>query len=205
MISTITKLKPRRIEAPEYPVSLDEIKAHLRIEIDDEDDLLLIYLAAAVSRLDGPNGLTGHALMTQKWEQSFSGFPSSGSRIRLDVGPVQSVESIDYYDENGDPQTIDPAGYAVFMDDDGSFVQLLNGSTWPKTSTRNDAVTITYLAGLSDTGDDLPAEIKQAILLLVGHFYENREPTAGAAMSGLSFELPLAVNWLLSSYREYCL
>lgn len=69
---------------------------------------------------------------------------------------------------------------------------------WPGSYHREDAVSVTYVAGYGNA-DAVPAPIKAAILLIVGHLYENRE----ASTVGVSAELlPMAVDALLAPYRR---
>ncbi len=53
-------IKPALTEAPtEYPVSLAAIKTHLRVDHDDENELINVLIAAATDHLDGYGGILG--------------------------------------------------------------------------------------------------------------------------------------------------
>lgn len=79
--------------------------------------------------------------------------------------------------------------------DDLKFVDLLE--QWPQTYTREDAVRVTWAAGYGPAATDVPAAIRQAMLLMIGHWFENRE----ASVVGVSVtDLPMAVNSLLAPY-----
>lgn len=188
------------------PVSIDLVKRHLRIDGTDDDLLLTMYIQAATSRLEGVGGvIDGHAFITQTWQEIFPQFPTSSDVFGLALRPVQSIVSISLYDELNNVVALDTGNYALLTDEQGAYVSLQVNGAWPTVFSREDAITITYVAGYGNHPDDVPAYMRQAILFLVGHLYENREPTAGAAMTGLSFELPLAVNWLLEAHRRYCM
>ena len=74
-----------------------------------------------------------------------------------------------------------------------------SGQSWPGTTLKTAAgVTITFVAGYGATSASVPESIRQAILLLVGHWYENREATVGV---GNMQVLPMGVKALLSDYR----
>ena len=55
------------------------------------------------------------------------------------------------------------------------------------------------LTEIVDEHGKLPPAVKHAILLLVGHFYANRESVSFATAS----EIPLAYKYLLQPYKSY--
>lgn len=175
----------------ELPVSLEEAKAHLRVEHDEEDSLIEGLIRAATDHLSGWSGRTGRALLPQTWEQDFDRF----HQLRLRIGPVREVQSVTYYDSEGDQQTLDASVYALRQDAQGAYLDLAAGQSWPATDGRVSGIRITYEAGYDET----PAAIRQAMLLLIGHWYEHRQAVA----SGVTVaELPLAVDALLTPYRR---
>lgn len=189
-------LAPVRISAPETtPVSLSEAKAHLRVDFDDDDTLITALVDAATAHVDGWTGILGRALVTQSWRQDYHSF---GCRMRLPLAPPISITSISYYDGDNDQQALSADTYPLATDAVGPFVALQPDQEWPGTYDRKDAVSITYVAGYGDP-DAVPASIKAAILLIVGHLYENRE----AVVVGVNAEtLPMAVDALLAPYRR---
>jgi len=56
------------------PLSLDEVKEHLRIESSAEDALLQVYIEAAREICEHN---TSRVLVTQTWESVFDAFPDS--------------------------------------------------------------------------------------------------------------------------------
>jgi hypothetical protein len=73
---------------------------------------------------------------------------------------------------------------------------------WPPLG-RHGTVTVTYTAGYEDPAVDAP-ELQQAVLMLVAHWFQNREATvAGSAAAAV--ELPLGVAELCASYRRVLL
>lgn len=206
----------RLVDAPDGALlSLDEAKAHLRIDGGFEDATVEALIEAAAARVDGYAGVLGRALITQTWQVSLPRFDARwhGYRwatvrphhphwrqIDLPLPPLQSVTSIAYTDPNGDPQTLDPAQYVV-LDGPISAVRLAPGCCWPSTQCDNArAVTITFVAGYGDAGD-VPRPIRSAMLLLVGHLYGHREAVVGVENRDSSTELPLGVSALLAPYR----
>ena len=95
----------RTVDPAELPVTLDEVKAHLRVTSSTEDADIMGYLLSVVSSLDGDQGLlNGRALVTQTWEMKLYGFPLDG--VEIPIAPVQSVISITYVDSDGAEQTL---------------------------------------------------------------------------------------------------
>lgn len=183
-----------RISAPTVaPVSLDDAKAHVRVDSSFEDGYISGLIEAAVAHFDG-TGVLGRAIITQTWAEWVGNSPGS---VRLPVGPFQSLTSIEYYDTDNALQTADVADFEVRLD--GDFVRVLpkDGASWPGAYSRRDAIKITYVAGYGDAATDVPASIRHAILLTVGHWYQNREAVSEVAMK----EVPLAVQSLIGVER----
>jgi uncharacterized phiE125 gp8 family phage protein len=172
------------------PVSLAEAKAHLRVDFDDEDALISGLIDAATQHLDGWSGVLGRALMPQTWQMSLDRFPAGA--IQLPVGPVTFVESVAYLDANGVSQLVSTGDYDVDLAPIEGWI-IPRDVGWPQALDSANAVTVRWIAG---TG--APAPIKQAILLLVGHWYQNREPTA----LGGRPNIPMTVDALVAPWRR---
>lgn len=175
-------------------VSLAEAKSHLRVDGTDEDLLINSLISAATSHIDGRDGLLGRALVTQTWELRLDGFERE---IQIPLPPLQSVTSIKYTDIDGNEQTIDPSVYRV-LTGEKSKVLLGFDKSWPSVRDEAECVRIRFVAGYGDTGADVPATIKSAILLHVGTLYRDREAT-GEAQN----ELPMAYSALLAPLRVW--
>lgn len=196
--------RPVLVTAPtETPVSLAEAKRQVRAEdFTDDDDLLTALIAAATSHLDGWTGILGRCISPQIWRQDsewlFRNMP-------LPLAPVISVapdpEIVDdplgvrYTDPDGVLQTIAPENYQLLVNDLGPFVRFNDGFSVPGVHAQKPAVSITYRAGYAE----VPPAIKQAMLLLVSHWYENRD----AALVGEAvMALPFAVDALITPFRR---
>jgi uncharacterized phiE125 gp8 family phage protein len=187
-------LAPVRTVAPtEDPITLAEAKAHVRVDHNDDDSLITALIAAATNHLDGYTGILGRALITQTWRQDFAAF---APKIRLALRPVASVASVTYFDGDNTSQTLSASIYGLFEDGAGPYIALDPDQTWPGSYRRVDGVSVTYVAG--EAAAAVPKGIKQAILLLVGHWYANREAVAEAQMHAV----PMAAAALIHPYRR---
>lgn len=185
-------LKPVLVTPPELlPVTLEEARKYARIDSTEEDDVLETLIAAATTYCDGYSGILARGLITQTWRQSVAGFPTTpDAMIRLSLIPVQSIETITYWDGSA-MQTMAASSYALHTDQTGAYVKLASGGSWPAAASRDDAVQIDYVVGYGDEPRSVPAAVRQAILLMVGAWYDDR-------MTGA---VPPAVDRLLSPFR----
>lgn len=186
------------IAPTEEPVTLQQANFHLRLIPSEsvvtpmpEDPLVQrLIMAARQAAEDYVNRPIAQATFELR-RASFDG--------KLPFSPVQSVESVKYIDNLGATQTVPPAEYELAGTQRAPVVRNAYGYYWPKSDVRqrDDSVRITFVAGYG--GDQpLPAPIAQAILMTIGHLYENRESViAGTAAS----EVPLGATYLLDPYR----
>lgn len=166
-------IAPVRTIAPEItPVTLDEVKGHLRVDHIDDDDLIQALIGAAVDHLDGWTGILGRCLVEQTWRQDFERFASC---LPLPLGPVIDITSVDYANAAGDPSTVDPSDYALKVDAGGrASVALAFSVPGP--------VSVVYQAGYETTPaqtepvvaakSTVPDAIKIAIILHIKMNYE---------------------------------
>lgn len=189
------------------PVSLAEAKAHCRITSTEEDGLLAGYVLAARMHAEQ---YTRRAFMTQSWaltlDEDWPQFTDRASRITRDRivlprPPVISVTSIAYTDLDGVTQTLAADQYRLVKLDTGEHaIDPAYGVYWPSVRQQSAAMTVTFVAGYGSNPGNLPEPIRQAMLLLIGHWYENRE---AVNVGNIVNELPLAVDALLAPYRVF--
>ena len=178
------------------PITLEEVRAHLRIDHTDEDPTLQLYIDAATGYLEGPNGILDRALVTQSWQQDYPAF-TDPILLPLGLQPVQSVTSINYYDETGTTQLLSDTLYRLVPNAAGGpVIERATDDAWPATAVRDDAVAVLFVAGVEPLA--VPAPIRQAMLLLVGHWYAVRETAA----TGSYTEVPYAVTALLINHAR---
>lgn len=160
------------------PVSLEAIKAHLRVESGDEDDYVADLALAASAHVESHCGI---CLLSQTWRHYRDEFPADG-RMTIEARPLQSVVSVIVYDAQGQPQTVDPQSYT--LDRFANPARLHFSGIVPPGKAPN-GVEIDIVCGFGDTGADVPDEIKRAILVLVAHWHSMRGSAADAAKTGL--------------------
>jgi uncharacterized phiE125 gp8 family phage protein len=184
-------MRPVLITPPSAaPVTIEAARAHLRVDHADDDALIEGLVAAAVSHLDGWTGVLGRCLEAQTWELALDRFPAR--EVGLPLGPVVSVTSIKYDGPDGTERTVDPAGYVVDGRPLEGWVIPVAGFAWPATIDAVNAVRVRWVAG-----NGCPAAVRQAILLLVGHWYERREAAGETAA-----EIPFGVRSLIAPFRR---
>ena len=184
-----------RTVAPEVePVTVPEGKTHCRVDHADEDTLIETLIQSARETCENR---IHRSLITQTWRLTLDAFPRHLEPIELPMGPVQSVTSISYVDDDGATQTWASSDYRVDTDSIVARVTPVYNGSYPSTRDVTGAVTVTYVTGYGDAGSDVPAGIKAAMLLLVGHWYEHREQVVTGTIATV---LPNTVDMLLSRY-----
>lgn len=178
------------------PVSLSEVKAQLRIEHDDENNYLDRLINAAIALVDA-KGILGQAIITQIWAQWLPYTPDR--EISLSIGPVQSVDAVKYYDDDGILQTDTLSNFDVFGLPFAKIVKPKTGFNWPISQVRPDAIKIEYTVGYGDTSAGVPDTIRHALLMLIAYWYENRE---NELIGVNSKTLPFGFDDLLNLHRE---
>lgn len=174
------------------PITLADLKKRIRVDFDDDDSLIAQYLDGAIARIDGPAGI-GYAMMEQTWTLSLDVFPNV---IYLPGAPVTDVVSIKYYDGDDVEQTLDSANYRV--DYAGDEVRIEPVDSWPGIGTRMAAVSIDYTVGAADASD-VPADLVDAVCLLVAHRYEMRQPVITGTIVA---EVPMGFDSIVAQYHR---
>jgi uncharacterized phiE125 gp8 family phage protein len=173
-----------RVTAPAVsPISLAEAKAQMRVEGNDDDTIIQRLIDAAVAFVD-VQGVLGRAMITQTWAEWIAPNPST---VLLSIGPVQSVSSIKHYDIDGVLQTATLADFNVFGTPNRITITPKTSKAWPITQTRDDAIKIEYVVGYGSTSASVPQTVRHALLMLVAHWYENRETTQEKQMQDLPY------------------
>lgn len=170
------------------PLSLLEAKEHLRLDdgLASDDDYISALITAAREYCEA---FQNRAYITQTWQVSFNYWPERV--IQIPRGSLQKVDSITYKDSYGAITTLrENEDYVVSTVGILGRVSPVFGIPWPL-----DAVVIEFTCGYGDNATDVPAKVKNAMKLLISHWYENRTPLSESGQA--PGELMFAVSALL--------
>jgi uncharacterized phiE125 gp8 family phage protein len=194
------------IEAPSQDdvLSVDEAKRYLRVDLDDDDELIEGLIAAAIQNIDGRDGWLGRALAAQTWELRQHDF--GGQSIKIPLPPLIAVESVKYYDAEDALQTL-PTDHYEIVGAGGygkATIMLKDGKSWPALGRRAENVLVRFRAGYvtneSPQVGNVPAPIVTAIKRQVGAMYEHRE---AVIVNSTASKLPGGVEALLLPLRVW--
>lgn len=196
------------------PVSLTDAKTHLRVDHDAED-VLLGYWIAAARRLTERH--TNQRWITQTVRLTLEGWPTRCDEderqgdpwlsrrpllfatadypVRLPVAPVQAIDSVTYYDQNGVSRTLSSSLYQTWLDHSPPLLAPAPLQVWPQLQDgRLAPVAITLAVGFGDDPNTIPPEVIPAMLLTLGYWFEHRGDSEDPTKLGL----PLAAERLLN-------
>jgi uncharacterized phiE125 gp8 family phage protein len=218
-----------RVPPAAEPVSLEEAKAHLRVDGSDDDAMIGLWIAAA---REAAENTCRRAFVTQEWDLYLDAFPQPSfygvlpgyvpmdqtqsaldqvrnysvrirdGKIGIPFPVLQSVDYVRYRDESGALVTLDPALYSVDSASEPGAIAPAPGAYWPNTQNVLNAVQIGFTAGFG-APENVPSSIKAWMLMRLAALYENREEVSVAARVTVQ-ELPF-VERLLDRYiiRSY--
>ncbi len=207
MYSAVGVLVPPQIE----PVAIDVLRRHIRVDADDEDDLLAIYLTTARTIVEQ---FLGRALITQtlRWvsartppQNAFPLFPFTAfilplwmpysqlfhRPIELPRAPVQSVAAVSAGTWGTLDTLLDSSQYNLDAQIEPARLLLLQGAG----SFPSDHLVVDFVAGYGPKAANIPTPILVAIMMLAAYLYENR--------GDIETELPSTFKDLLWPYRVY--
>lgn len=177
--------------APTFePVTLDEAKAHLRVTHADDDTYITGLISVARAHVERYANI---AIPAQTWAWTMDKWPAFP--VDVPKPPLIAVTAFSYTDQEGNTYIIDAGDYTV------------DAERWPGrlyyeppavTLADIGGVKIEFQAGYADPAA-IPADIKHAILLLIGHWYENREDVSPERLQ----QVPRCVDALLDPWRVW--
>lgn len=200
------------------PVSLAEVKGFLKIDVTDDDVLLQLLIEAAVKKFEDELDLK---IMAQKWDVYLDNFPlkrnmsadnyehgdtghvgslfSTCNYIELPFGNLTAVDSFITYDEEDTAIVFDASNYEVDTVGRPAKVALRRSAQWPATILRSlNGIKILCSVGYA-TAAEVPAYLKQAILIYIGQLYETRGDEANEENKAI----PKAALALINLQRVY--
>ena len=173
-------------------VSTATAKAHLKVDVSDDDYLIADLVSAATKAAeDYTNRFFMNTTITMygdTWDDIATLYKS----------PVSSVTHIKYYDTDDALQSLSTDIYLTDLVSKPARISLLPDQSFPDLSSRKMAVHIKYVVGEGTAVSDISDLIQQSVLLMVGHWYEHRS----SVISGkTAMEIPLTSQMLLDQYK----
>lgn len=136
-------------------------------------------------------------LITQQWQFKTSCFPSCGE-LPLPLAPVQAVDGVSYLDISGASQTLASTEYELEPSTLPAVIHRAYQKIWPSVQASRVPVTVLFTVGYGSLPTDVPRPIRQAIQLLIGNLYENRDTNGPELLQGATYRA------LLDTYRVRC-
>ncbi len=200
-----------RVEAPAVlAVDEDSMWAHLKLPLlpDDSSPVQMVpedrqfvrqILEGAIAELDGADGLLSRCLIRQTWRLTLDVFPRC---IDLPLPPLQAVEAVEYVaavGESPEYRTLPTSAYRVAGVGDRWMITA--ATSWPSTTRVSEAVRVTFAAGYGDSPDDVPPQLRQAILEAVALRYDF--PTGVSVGAGMYANVSASSRAALDNLREW--
>jgi len=196
---TVQLVTPPTIE----PVTWGEVLAHLGInDVDEavnESSIEDINRLIKAVRVHLEQSVLNRALITQTWNVFYDYFPGC-NYIELPYPLLQSITHVKYTNSAGTITTLTAVtDYLEDIVSEPGRVVLPYSGSWPTfTPYPIRPIEIQFIAGYGSTEDSVPAEIRQAMLIMISDLYENHEDKVEKALTNLG-----TVDSLLANYRMF--
>jgi uncharacterized phiE125 gp8 family phage protein len=177
------------------PITLTDAKLHLRVDTSAQDTLIQSLIMASRLHIEAALDL---ALITQSWRLRLDSWPRSGTLV-LPLRPVEELTAVRVHVDDDTIETLDVDDFILDGTPNPARVVWRGTGTAPVSPIAANGIEIDLVAGYGDAPSDVPQPIRQALLLLVAHWYENREPVEIGATATV---IPGSVSSLLSLYRR---
>lgn len=185
-------------------VTVDELKAQLRVKHSKEDGVLGMNLEAAMDKAQEDTNREFRA--GTKYALWLPRFPISGDCvIEVPKPPCISVDHVRYTDPNGDVQEL-AAGTDFYTSLPSGPLAMPGriapayGKSWPATREVMDAVKVEFTAGYAATGNVLPYLARQGILVLGAELFTNR---TDSIIGTISTPVQQTVDRILYPFRVF--
>jgi len=169
-----------------------EAKQHLKVDTSADDTYIddLVQAATESAQIFTNRYFTNTTLnqFGDNWSDLSTLFKS----------PVSSVVHIKYYDSNNTQQTLATSVYQKDLEHQPARIGLKPNQSFPALADRISAVECKYIVGYGAATSDVPTAIKQAVLLTIGNWYENRQEVV---IGRIASELPKSAQYLLEQYK----
>ena len=169
-----------------------QAKEHLKVDVTEDDTIIdNLILAATQSCEIFTNQYFIDTVVTQ-YSDTWDGF------YRLYKSPVSAITHVKYYDSDDSLQTLASSNYILDGTSKPARIGIAIDGELPNLSNRINAVEVKYTVGYGAESTDVPEGIRQAVLLTIGNWYENRQTVITGRTAT---ELPLSSQYLLEQYK----
>jgi len=173
------------------PVTITDAKIHLRTVAGDTSEDAAIISPIITAAREYCENITGLALAAQ----TIKAYPTEWGLWRLPRPPITIVTSIKYYDIDDVEYTLEATDYQVDAVDGHILIK-----EDPTEELRDmNPIVVEYTTGYT-TGNTYPKTIRQAMLLLIAHWYQNREAVITGSVSA---EVDIGVRRLLNQHKVW--
>jgi uncharacterized phiE125 gp8 family phage protein len=172
------------------PLGLATVKAHLRITHAEEDTTLTRLVSAARREVERRAGL---CLISQGWSVFSDGWPADGC-IALPLHPVAAITALTIHGEDDTPATIEASHYFLDRVRRPARLVMRQGRWLPPPGRAANGIEVALTAGFGATEADVPEDLRQAMLMLIAHWYAERGDEGRKA-------LPMPALALLEPWR----
>lgn len=171
------------------PITYSTAKDFLRLNDDSEQTFVTTLIKVAREIIEGQ---TWRPVIEQEWVLSLDKSELNTLIRNINKAPVISVDSVTYYDTNNTLQTLSTSEWEADVNGNPARFRL---KSVPECYDRMGALNINFTCGYTTVPDDL----KQAMLLIIGHLYENRQDVVTGTQVN---EIPLASRYIMERYRN---
>ncbi len=171
------------------PVSLEEAKNFLKIDTDDDDNLVANLVSTIRHMVENR---IGRSLINRSY--IFRTNIPKNNCLLLPRPPLVSVLRISMIGENDQSFDIPPSDYSVNTKQEPGEIILKPGKNWHEYLSGFSSVEVEFIAGYGNNASSVPLPIRQAILLGLAYAYEYRA-------TDKNMELPTMSDALLAPYK----
>ena len=188
----------RKITEPTAePLTVAEAKGHLRVEHSDDDTIISNVITSAREYVETYLDST---LMLTQYKMTLDLFPA---HIELPKSPLSTVSGYDsitltYTTDTEATVTLSTSEYRVDSHAVPAVLRPLYGDSWPSHLADYNSIEVTFWAGYGSTSAAVPQRIRNAMLMLITHLYENR---SSVQVGTVATVVPDSMRMLLDSAK----
>ncbi len=180
---------------PDTALPVEDFKAHIRLgtgfgQETTQDEVLAGFLRAAISAIEAR---TGKILMLRRFSWTLN-FWRDRDGQGLPVAPIVAIIRLSIIERSGTQTDVDASSF--WLEQDSQRPRLRPAGTSLPTIPSGGSAIVEFDAGFGEDWQDMPSDLKQAVLLLAAHYYEYRNETS--LSDGC---MPFGVTSLIERYK----